>query len=495
MKSLLQKKTAFAPMALMVAIALTACGTNPGENVGTTSGGEDQVTANHPGFRPANVPSHYSATPFGFFDPACMHRVSALEVAQPDGTVVQEDGSTRAVAPCTSMRFDPTGKEMPIGAARVAPTGPRPAATNAYNGWLESYNTTSTGALSYLAATWVVPETPLAGNDGQTLFFFNGLEGLPTVESILQPVLAYENGQWFAQSWNCCATGTTYNANTIPVSPGDTIVGTITGTNCNTSSGLCNNWSIETRDQNTGESSILNTSAWGVAENWVFAGVLEVYGVGSCDDLSASGSIAFDNIAYRTVANTGASANWQLGLGNVSPSCGYGGQNDGTSVVLDFTGAGGSGGGSSTATTYNFGTLADPGSCMDAQGGGTGDGTQIQEYQCNGTPAQAYATLGVGGGDVELYNPNSNKCVDVSGSGTADGTKVQLWDCNGTAAQKFVLQSAANGFVTIVNTNSNKCLDVKADNPANGTVVQLWDCNGTSAQLWNPAAVGSVTLQ
>ena len=160
------------------------------------------------------------------------------------------------------------------------PDGPNPAATgaSAYNGWLESYNTTSTGALSYLAATWVVPQTPAAGNDGQVLFFFNGLEGLPTVESILQPVLAYENGQWFAQSWNCCAAGTTYNANTIPVSPGDVIVGTVSGANCNTSTGLCNNWTIETLDQRTGQSSVLQTSAWGVAENWVFAGVLEVYG-------------------------------------------------------------------------------------------------------------------------------------------------------------------------------------------------------------------------
>ena len=39
---------------------------------------------------------------------------------------------------------------------------------------------------------------------------------------------------------------------------------------------------------------------------------------------------------------------------------------------------------------YNFGALAHPGSCMDAQGGGTGDGTQIQEWPCNGTGAQSY---------------------------------------------------------------------------------------------------------
>ena len=492
MTAFIRTKTAMAPIAMLFTVGLAACGSSPGEATGTTSGSENQVTSNHPRFRPANVPDHYSATPFGFFDPSCMAHIAPDEVAQKNGTVLKADGTTRTVAPCTAQRYDPTGKEMPIGSAKVAPTGVEPASSNAYNGWLENYSTTSTGALSYLAATWVVPETPAAGNDGQTLFFFNGLEGLPTVESILQPVLAYENGQWFAQSWNCCASGTTYNANTIPVSPGDVIVGTISGTNCNTSSGLCNNWTIETLDQNTGQSSVLQTSAWGVAENWVFAGVLEVYGVGSCADLSPSGSLAFNNISYTTVGNTGATANWQLGLGNVTPSCGYGGQVNGSSVVLDFTGAGGSGG--YVATTYNFGTLANPGSCMDARSAGTSDGTQIQEWVCNGTVAQAYATLGQGGNVVTLYNPHANKCVDVADSGTADGTQIRLWDCNGTAAQNFVLQPAANGFVNIVNPNSNKCLDVQSDNPANGTVVQLWDCNGTNAQLWNPAAVGSVTL-
>lgn len=133
---------------------------------------------------------------------------------------------------------------------------------------------------------------------------------------------------------------------------------------------------------------------------------------------------------------------------------------------------------------YNFGTLAGPGSCMDAQGGGTTDGTQIQEWTCNGTGAQSYELQDDGDGDGAFYivNPQANKCVDVSGAGTANGTKIQLYDCNGTGAQKFVTQAAANGNVYFVNTNSNKCLDVEADDPANGTVVQLYECNQANAQ-------------
>ena len=88
------------------------------------------------------------------------------------------------------------------------------------------------------------------------------------------------------------------------------------------------------------------------------------------------------------------------------------------------------GGALSSGTIYNFGTLANPGSCMDARGGGTGDGTQIQEWACNGTVAQAYEVVDAGSGSVNLVNPNSNKCIDIASSGTANGTQVRLWDCN-----------------------------------------------------------------
>jgi beta-glucanase (GH16 family) len=142
---------------------------------------------------------------------------------------------------------------------------------------------------------------------------------------------------------------------------------------------------------------------------------------------------------------------------------------------------------------FNFGTLAHPGSCMDARYGGTSDGTQIQEWSCNGTGAQSYELVDAGGGAFNIVNTQANRCVDVQAAGTANGTKVQLYDCNGTGAQRFVTQDAGNGFVFFVNTNSNKCLDVQADDPNDGTVVQLYDCNGTNAQRWNPTVIGTAS--
>jgi hypothetical protein len=147
----------------------------------------------------------------------------------------------------------------------------------------------------------------------------------------------------------------------------------------------------------------------------------------------------------------------------------------------------------SAGQIFNFGALAHPGSCMDAQGSGTADGTQIQEWTCNGTGAQSFELQDAGNGAFTIHNTNAGKCVDVQGDGSADGTKVQLYDCNGTGAQSFDVQDAGGGLVSFVNTSSNKCLDVSGDNPADGTVVQLWDCNGTNAQRWNPTVIGAAS--
>ena len=146
----------------------------------------------------------------------------------------------------------------------------------------------------------------------------------------------------------------------------------------------------------------------------------------------------------------------------------------------------------SSGQVFNFGTLAHPGSCMDARAAGVSDGTQIQEWWCNGSGAQSFELVDAGGGAFTIVSTHASKCVDVAARGTDNGTKIQLWDCNGTPAQSFFVRDAGGGFVSFVNTNSGKCLDVAADSPADGTVVQLYDCNGTNAQRWNPTVISNV---
>lgn len=130
--------------------------------------------------------------------------------------------------------------------------------------------------------------------------------------------------------------------------------------------------------------------------------------------------------------------------------------------------------------------------CLDVAAAGTADGTNIQQWSCNGTNAQRFRVESRGNGNYRLVAQNSNKCVDIQGSGTGEGVNVQLWTCNGTAAQEFRLE-AINGRHRIVNRNSNKCLDVAWAGTQDGANVAQVSCSGNAAQSWTLQPVSGST--
>ncbi|MER8182322.1 family 16 glycosylhydrolase [Kitasatospora sp. NPDC094015] len=131
-------------------------------------------------------------------------------------------------------------------------------------------------------------------------------------------------------------------------------------------------------------------------------------------------------------------------------------------------------GSSGGATTGSLTGLA--GKCLDVNAAATANGTKVQLYGCNGTPAQRW-TVGTDGTIRAL-----GKCLDVNAAGTADGTRVQLWDCNGTGAQQWSYNPTTHD---VVNPPANKCLDITGNNAADGTPAQLWTCTGGANQKWS----------
>ncbi|MCX4630452.1 family 16 glycosylhydrolase [Streptomyces sp. NBC_01443] len=115
------------------------------------------------------------------------------------------------------------------------------------------------------------------------------------------------------------------------------------------------------------------------------------------------------------------------------------------------------------------------GKCVDVAGANPANGTPVQLYDCNNTPAQQW-TIAADGTLRAL-----GKCLDVTGGATTDGTPVQLYDCNGTPAQRWALPAARD----IVNPQADKCLDVTGNNTANATRLQIWTCGGAPHQKWN----------
>ncbi|MEU4218239.1 arabinofuranosidase catalytic domain-containing protein [Actinoplanes sp. NPDC026623] len=130
-------------------------------------------------------------------------------------------------------------------------------------------------------------------------------------------------------------------------------------------------------------------------------------------------------------------------------------------------------------------TLRTLGRCLDINGNGTANGTQLELYDCNGAGGQKWVQQA----DGSLRNPQSGRCLDSPNGATGNGTRLQIWDCNSSAAQKF----AVNGGGATVGP-AGRCVDVAADDSGgNGTAVQLWDCQSYAIdQHWFHNANGSL---
>ncbi|MFC4150146.1 ricin-type beta-trefoil lectin domain protein [Micromonospora mangrovi] len=189
-----------------------------------------------------------------------------------------------------------------------------------------------------------------------------------------------------------------------------------------------------------------------------------------------------DGVAYsrKTPADAGGNK-WVFDhpffmIMNVAVGGGWPGSPDGSTVfpqqmVVDYVRvqAWDSGGGSTAGPIVGYGSK-----CVDVAGANPANGTRIQLWTCNGTPAQQWTWAA--DGSVRALG----KCLDVAAGSTANGAKVQLYDCNGTGAQRWVFSAAGD----IVNPQSNRCLDATGVSSADGTPLQLWDCTGGANQKW-----------
>jgi hypothetical protein len=141
---------------------------------------------------------------------------------------------------------------------------------------------------------------------------------------------------------------------------------------------------------------------------------------------------------------------------------------DAAARIYEFEAYGAGGGGGGTGSLTGIG-----GKCVDVSNSATADGTKIQLWTCNGTPAQQWSRVG------DTYRA-LGKCLDIDNGGTVNGTKVQLWTCNGSAAQ--VWQPQANG--SILNPQSGRVLDALGGSSADGTQLHIWDYVAAASQHW-----------
>jgi len=304
--------------------------------------------------RPGGVPADYVITPFGYFHPSCVLQLKKGESFQGGGVLRHADGSTETVAPCLYPHYAPSGELAPAGpheahkAAVEEETGTTPPP--AINGWVENSNcflpfncAPGTTAFGKEVSTWTVPPLPSA-QDGQTLFFFPGLEGNGT--DILQPVLGSGNGgPWNFTSWHCCPSNIEVYSPSISVNPGDTLVGTTVMT-CAAGTAACTTWNVVSEDQTTNQSTELSdTPIVGETLGWGFGGVLEAYNILQCADYPSNASLTMNSSLYDNNLNLVPITDWSDGANqpNGLPQCNY-------AVTTTATNTG------ATNTTLTYGT-------------------------------------------------------------------------------------------------------------------------------------------
>jgi endoglucanase len=154
------------------------------------------------------------------------------------------------------------------------------------------------------------------------------------------------------------------------------------------------------------------------------------------------------------------------------------------------TGTGGTGSGTTINTTSWFSLVnQNSGSCVDAAGWGTANGTLVQQWACSSQANQGWQFQSRGNGAYSVVNRNvPAEAWDVTNKGTANGSLLQLWSYGGGTNQQWMPVSLGNGSYKFVDVGSGRCLDVPAASAANGVQLQIYDCNGTAAQSFRLSA-------
>lgn len=131
---------------------------------------------------------------------------------------------------------------------------------------------------------------------------------------------------------------------------------------------------------------------------------------------------------------------------------------------------------------YTIVSGLDGGKVIDQSGAGTGDKTNVQIYESNGTAAQKWILQKVSGNTYRIYSVNSGKVIDVANGGMRSGANVWSYSSNNTKAQLWKIRNFGDGSVYFTSVLNGKNIDVAGAKAANGTNVWVYDSNGTNAQ-------------
>ncbi|MEU4346055.1 RICIN domain-containing protein [Streptomyces sp. NPDC023838] len=150
----------------------------------------------------------------------------------------------------------------------------------------------------------------------------------------------------------------------------------------------------------------------------------------------------------------------------------------------------------SNTTVSTVAVSENSGQCLDDTNLSTANGTQYQQWDCEGGYQQMLDLKPVSGktNTYTVVNEHSGKCLDVSGASTADGAAVIQYTCNGATNQQFTLNPVTalgnSKDYQLSAVHSGKCVDVSNVSTTAGALIHQWTCDPASAlgtkknQIW-----------
>jgi glucuronoarabinoxylan endo-1,4-beta-xylanase len=120
---------------------------------------------------------------------------------------------------------------------------------------------------------------------------------------------------------------------------------------------------------------------------------------------------------------------------------------------------------------------------LGCAGGGTTNGTTLDQWSYFGASTQKWTFAYQGSGIYKITSAASGKSLDVYNWSTANGGSIDLWDWWGGTIQQWYLKKVGSNYV-ITSVYNDKALDVSNFSTANGGVVYQWTETDATNQQW-----------
>jgi hypothetical protein len=286
------------------------------------AGGKRWVVNDSVAYGQAVKSEQWVRTPSGLSNTGCVFHVPAKATVR-NGLITLPSGATHQLKPCEypTLAYPASAKTSSAKASSAKASSAGPSATKPTAAPVTPAGgpcSLGSGGVYWAAScygsqpTWVtsmvqdqaVPNNP--AKTGALIFLWGGLEDA-NGDTLLQDVLTWgANGSivtnpdiWYVTPWYLWGNNSVIGAS-IHVHPLDTIVQSLTASNCS-SSGDCT-WVLEATDTTLGSSTSYTVGSE-VPFTLVLGAVMEVPGNNACVEMPAGGHAAFRNLVMA--GNTG----------------------------------------------------------------------------------------------------------------------------------------------------------------------------------------------